>query len=249
MDHGAPYASHTKLLGHPIHPMLVVFPISLITFGAIMDIVGFIAGTDRWGDFAFWLFLGGLLFGIPTFLTGVNDWWGLPRGTRAKVIGAIHGLTNVVALILTGWSVALRFGDDNDATLSAALLTWLGVALLMVGGWFGGELVYRLGVGVERSGLVTALPEMKVVTFARRMDEPMVELPAARVTPAAAPSETSMVETTTPEDPAPSSETRPLSSVRTTEGTGVFELPVTVLDDAVVPEQNESDERPDRERI
>ena len=75
---------------------------------------------------------------------------GVPTGTRARRIGAMHGIGNVVVVVLFAVSWLLRTGEPHDApTAPAFILALLGALLVTVTGWLGGELVDRLGVGVE----------------------------------------------------------------------------------------------------
>jgi uncharacterized membrane protein len=90
----------------------------------------------------------GIVGGLVAAVFGLVDWLAIPSGTRAKRIGALHGLGNVVVVGLFGVSWLLRY--DNPIYLGAAplVLSALGVGLALVTGWLGGELVDRLSVGV-----------------------------------------------------------------------------------------------------
>jgi uncharacterized membrane protein len=77
------------------------------------------------------------------------DWLAIPAGTRAKRVGAIHGLGNVVVLLMFAASWLLR-GDAPQAPVGAArTLSFLGGVLALFTGWLGGELVDRLAIGVD----------------------------------------------------------------------------------------------------
>ncbi|MFL5580821.1 MAG: DUF2231 domain-containing protein, partial [Gemmatimonadaceae bacterium] len=87
---------------------------------------------------------------------GLADWTKIPGGTRAKRIGLLHGGGNVVVLLLFAGSWLLR-GDDPRAPESlAVVLALAGAALSLATGWLGGELVDRLGVGVDEGAHVDA---------------------------------------------------------------------------------------------
>src|SRR5205823_9624826 len=77
------------------------------------------------------------------------DWLAIPSGTRAKAIGLWHGAGNVVVVLLFAGSWFLRRGTPNSPGTPALVLSFAGVALALVTGWLGGELVDRLGVGVD----------------------------------------------------------------------------------------------------
>jgi uncharacterized membrane protein len=91
----------------------------------------------------------------PVF--GLVDWLAIPAGTRARRIGALHGIGNVVVLALCAVSWLLRAQADNWHPSALALVfSFTGVALAGVTGWLGGELVDRLGVGVDKDADLNA---------------------------------------------------------------------------------------------
>ena len=79
----------------------------------------------------------------------IIDWLAIPKGTRAKSIGALHGIGNVTVVLLFIGSWAFRRDAPQDPTTAAFVLSLAGAALSVVTGWLGGELVDRLGVGVH----------------------------------------------------------------------------------------------------
>lgn len=142
--------SKMKMLGHPMHPMLITFPVGLLATSLAFDIVYFVNGDRFWARAAFWLIASGLLVGLAAGLAGWADWWGIPANTRAKRIGLIHGLGNVAILAVFGASWFWRLlvsGSDNTDVIAIALSA-AGVGMGAVTVWLGGELVDRLGVGV-----------------------------------------------------------------------------------------------------
>lgn len=141
--------ARAKLLGHPIHQMLVVFPLGLLAGSVLFDIIFLVQKTARWADLAYWTMLFGLVGGVVAAVFGALDWSKIPRGTRAYRIGRIHGLGNLLVVVLFGISFALRSSDPTTPGKVPILLSFLGFALAGVTGWLGGELVDRLGVGVD----------------------------------------------------------------------------------------------------
>jgi uncharacterized membrane protein len=142
--------SHAKLLGHPIHPMLIVYPLGLLSAAVIFDLLYLVTGNEQLATFSFWAIAAGLVGGLAAALFGLIDWLAIPRGTRAKRIGLYHGLGNLVVVGLFVLSFVTRRDDPTylpDTT--PLLLGLLGVALALVTAWLGGELVYRLRVGVD----------------------------------------------------------------------------------------------------
>jgi uncharacterized membrane protein len=141
--------SRAKLFGHSIHQMLIVFPLGLLGGSVIFDIAYLISGAAHWAEIAFWMVTVGVIAGLIAAVFGLIDWLAIPARTRAKYVGIWHALTNVtvVGLFIAGWF--LRRPDIHAPPLIAMILSFVGVALAVVGGWLGGELVDRLGVGVD----------------------------------------------------------------------------------------------------
>ena len=140
-----------KLLGHPIHPMLIVFPLGLLATALAFDIVHWAKSGDTFfAHMAVWLIGIGICTGLAAAVFGLVDWLAIPKGTRAKSIGLWHGLGNVVVVGLFIVSWALRVGGDVLHPPAAAfILDIIAVVLALVTGWLGGELVDRLGIGVS----------------------------------------------------------------------------------------------------
>jgi uncharacterized membrane protein len=139
-----------KLLGHPVHPMLIVFPLGLLSTAVLFDVLYVVTENADFATFAFWAILTGVVGGLAAALFGLIDWLGLPGGTRAKAIGLWHGGGNVVVVALFAVSWLLRL--DDAAYLPDVLpmiLGVLGAGIALVTAWLGGELVYRLRVAVD----------------------------------------------------------------------------------------------------
>jgi uncharacterized membrane protein len=142
--------SKVKLLGHPIHPMLIVFPLALLSVGVLFDALYLATRTDELARFAFYAITVGLVGGLAAALFGLIDWMAVPAGTRAKRIGAFHGVGNVVVVLLFVVSWATRLGDLEYApSMLPFVLGLIGLGIALVTAWLGAELVYRLGIGVD----------------------------------------------------------------------------------------------------
>jgi uncharacterized membrane protein len=148
--------SRAKLLGHPIHQMLVVFPLGLLATAVIFDIIYLVTDNSRWTEIAYWMIYAGIIGGLLAAVFGLIDWLAIPANTRAKTIGAVHGLSNVLAVGLFIGSCLLRHDAPTAPTTLALTLSFLGFAVAGVGGWLGGELVVRLGVGVDNGAHLNA---------------------------------------------------------------------------------------------
>ena len=142
--------SRAKLAGHPIHPMLIVLPLGLLIMAVVADVIYLTTGRLAFATVAYYNIAGGIISGLLAAVFGAIDWWAIPSGTRAKAIGLWHGLGNVVVLALFAASWWLR-SASIDLTPSTVAFSLGGVGLLLgaVTGWLGGELVDRLGVGVD----------------------------------------------------------------------------------------------------
>ena len=141
--------ARAKLLGHPIHQMLIVLPLGLLSGVVIFDLLHLATGGREWSSISYWLIPVGVVSGLVAAVFGIADWTKIPRSSRAKSVGTRHGLGNalVVFLFLASW---LLRGDPVAAPGALAIvLSLAGGALSMVTGWLGGELVGRLGVGVD----------------------------------------------------------------------------------------------------
>ena len=141
--------SKVKLLGHPIHPMLIVFPLGLLATSLVFDIVYLITDNGTWSQVAFYDIAAGIVGGLLAAVFGLIDWLAIPDGTRAKRIGLQHMGSNVVVLALFGVAWLLRRDDPHDPGAFPIVLELAGGGLAAIGGWLGGELVERMGVAVD----------------------------------------------------------------------------------------------------
>ena len=139
-----------KLLGHRVHPMLIGFPIGLLGAAVGFDLVFLATKAERWAEISFYLLGVGIISGLCAAPFGSLDWLGIPSHTRAKRIGVAHGLTAVISIALFAASWWLRYKGPTVPDMNAIALSILGLCLLAVAGWLGGELVERLGIGVDR---------------------------------------------------------------------------------------------------
>lgn len=152
--------SKAKMLGHPIHQMLIPFPFGLLATAVIFDLIYLLWGNITMVTVSYWMIAAGIVGAIFAAPFGLIDWLAIPKNTRAKTIGAIHGLGNVVVLLLFIGSWWLRFNETASVaylpTKPALVLSFVGFALAGVTGWLGGELVDRLSVGVDEGANLNA---------------------------------------------------------------------------------------------
>lgn len=148
--------ARAKLLGHPIHQMLIVVPLGLLVGVVIFDVVYLILRDPQWATIAYWLIPAGVISGLIAAVFGVIDWTAIPQGTRAQRVGMMHAGSNVAALLLFALSWWMRSDDPGSPGGWAIAVAWLAAAIAGLGGWLGGELVNRLGVGVDEGAHVNA---------------------------------------------------------------------------------------------
>ena len=141
--------SRAKLFGHPIHQQLIVFPLGLLVTSVVFDVIHLVTSNTLWAVIAFWMIVAGVLGGLAAAPFGLWDWIGIPNNTRAKRIGLLHGVGNVIVLLLFAASLMIRKDNTAAPEAFALLLSAVGVVVGAVTGWLGGELVTRLSIGVD----------------------------------------------------------------------------------------------------
>lgn len=141
--------SKASIKSHPIHPILIAFPIAFFTGTLVFDVLGFIYSNDEFWHVAYYLEIAGVAFALLAAVPGFIDFlFTVPPQSSAKKRAAQHGVINVtmVALFLVAWL-------SREKEISPALwiigLEIAGVILLFIAGWLGGTLVYRNQIGVD----------------------------------------------------------------------------------------------------
>jgi uncharacterized membrane protein len=142
--------SRAKFLGHPVHQMLIVFPLGLLATAVVFDIVYLIGEEPVMAAVSYWMMAAGLLGALVAAPFGLIDWLAIAPDTRAKKIGKLHGIGNGVVTLLFLGSWLIRGGDEGYVPSAlACTLSFAGALLALFTAWLGGELVSRLGVGVH----------------------------------------------------------------------------------------------------
>jgi uncharacterized membrane protein len=141
--------SRARILGHAIHPIMIVFPLGLLATAVVFDVIYRIWGSPEMASVSYWMMAAGIVGGLLAAPFGLIDWLAIPQGTRAKTIGAMHGLANVLALAIFATSWWMRNDAPARPDTTEGVIAYLGLAVAGLGGWLGGELVERLGVGVD----------------------------------------------------------------------------------------------------
>ena len=142
--------SRAKIFGHAIHPILIVYPLGLLSAAVVFDVIYLVTANPTWATVSFWMIAAGIVGGLLAAVFGLIDYLNIPSGTRAARIGLLHGATNLGVMILFIASWLLRWNSlAPDAPPTTALaLSFIGVVAALLGGWLGGELVERLGMSV-----------------------------------------------------------------------------------------------------
>jgi uncharacterized membrane protein len=142
--------SRAKALGHAVHPILIVFPLGLLVTAVVFDVIYLITGRTGFNLASGYAIAAGVIGGLVAAVFGLVDWLAIPAGTRAKRVGLLHGAGNVVVVVLFAVSWLLREQAGNwKPDVAALVCSFVGLVLGGVTGWLGGELVERLGVGVD----------------------------------------------------------------------------------------------------
>src|SRR4051812_31123218 len=100
--------SRARFAGHPVHQMLIVFPLGLLGMSVVFDILSRIAHAPVWGVVAYWDIAAGIVMGLVAGAFGLIDYLAIPQGTRAARVGLYHALLNVVVLGIFAVSFVLR---------------------------------------------------------------------------------------------------------------------------------------------
>jgi uncharacterized membrane protein len=146
-------ASPASIGRHPVHPMFIPFPIALWFFSLVADVIYLWRGNPIWRNYiAFYTLLGGILGAAVAAVPGFIDWLSLKDPAVVKIANW-HARLNVVALVIFAISFYLRTTSGaswvSGSYIIPVLLSVLGVIMITISGWLGGELVFRHGVAVD----------------------------------------------------------------------------------------------------
>ena len=147
-------ASPASIAKHPIHPMLVALPIGMWIFSLASDVI-YLAGWGGaiWKDVAFYSMAGGLIGALLAAVPGLIDLLSI-RSPQVTRIGIWHMSINLLVVVLYAINLWLRYQAAPVAD-PPIWLSIVGVMLLGVSGWLGGQMVYVHGVAVEPQGSAT----------------------------------------------------------------------------------------------
>ena len=134
---------------HPIHPMLIVFPIALWIFSLVCDVI-YHAGPHNlfWKSMAFYTMAGGIIGALLAAVPGFIDYLSL-TDPRLKRVATTHMVLNLVVVAMFLFNLGVRYDATPNSDVFGVVLSVVGIALLAASGWLGGRLVFEHGVGVN----------------------------------------------------------------------------------------------------
>ncbi len=148
--------SKVKFLGHALHQQLIPFPLGLLVTAVVFDVLHLVTDSEELAIVSYWMIAAGVVSGIAAIVPGTIDWMQIPSGTRAKRVGLFHGWGNILMLVLFAISWILRREDPASPDLLVVGLAISGAVISGITAWLGGELVDRLGVGIDEGAHLNA---------------------------------------------------------------------------------------------
>jgi uncharacterized membrane protein len=145
--------SKASISGHPIHPMLIPFPLALWTTSFVVDVLFYFLRHPTLLVIAKFMIAAGCIGAIAAAIPGFIDWLAIKNGD-AKKVANWHARLNIAALVVFAISLFLRLGSYSELVgrklTIPFLLSLVGVILIAISGWLGGELAFRYGIGQAR---------------------------------------------------------------------------------------------------
>ena len=141
--------STASINGHPIHPLLIPFPIAFL-IGALLTDLAYLQGIGDpfWARASLWLIAAGFISGVLAAIFGLTDFVTIER-VREHKIAWIHFIGNATALVIALINWQLRLSSSPESVpLWGLILSVITAAILLITGWAGGELAYRHKIGV-----------------------------------------------------------------------------------------------------
>jgi uncharacterized membrane protein len=140
-------ASPASIKKHPVHPMLVAFPIGLWVFALVCDVVRAAGGNNVWQTVAIYCIAAGIVGALVAAVPGLIDYFSIDEAAM-KRIANLHLAVNLAAVVIFAINLWLRFHLSPESYLPLGM-SIVGVLAIGVGGWLGGEMVYVKGMAVE----------------------------------------------------------------------------------------------------
>jgi len=144
--------STAQVAGHPLHPMLVPFPIALLAATLVSDLAYAGTGDVFWATASYWLLVGALIGAALATILGFIDFFGDER-IRSGSTAWLHMGGNLVAVVLSLVNFWLRLGGPAAGHPGVLWISLVVALLLLFAGWMGWDLVYKHRVGIaDESG-------------------------------------------------------------------------------------------------
>lgn len=144
--------SRVQFAGHPIHPMLVPFPIALLTWSLASLIIYQVWDNRTWYDISYWSGIAGVVGGLLAALPGFAEYFLMPLYGRARAWATAHMLFNLATVGLFAAAVfMMRDGRALSGTTvnTVTIMMLVGFGTMVISGWLGGHMVYVQRIGVE----------------------------------------------------------------------------------------------------
>ena len=142
--------SKASIAGHPVHPMIIPFPLALWTTSFVVDVLFYFLRHPTLLIISKFMIGAGCLGAVAAAIPGIIDWLAIQNG-EVKKAANWHARLNIAALVVFAISFFLRLGSYSEIVgrklTIPFLLSLVGMILISISGWLGGELVFRYGVG------------------------------------------------------------------------------------------------------
>jgi uncharacterized membrane protein len=145
-------ASKASIMGHPVHPMLIPFPLALWITSFVVDVIFYFIRNPVLFYISKFALAAGVIGGLVAAVPGIIDWLAI-KNQEVKRVANWHARLNVIALVIFALSLYLRMRAGahwvNYSLKIPFLISLVGVILITISGWLGGDLVYKHGVSVK----------------------------------------------------------------------------------------------------
>ena len=145
--------SKASIGGHPVHPMIIPFPLALWTTSFVVDVLFYFLRHPTLLVISKFMIGAGCLGAVVAAIPGIVDWTAIKNG-EVKKAANWHARLNIAALVVFAISFFLRLGSYSELVgrrlTIPFLLSLVGVILISISGWLGGELAFRYGIGQTR---------------------------------------------------------------------------------------------------
>jgi uncharacterized membrane protein len=138
-----------RIAGHPVHPFFAHFPIAFWYFAVFWDIVGYFKPDPLWYQMSYWSLAAGLFVALLTAVTGFLEYVILPPEKTVMQKATAHMMLMLMGTALFGgsWIARAMSGAATPPSLLAFAFALIGIVVMQIGGWLGGMLVYKHGIG------------------------------------------------------------------------------------------------------